>query len=217
MASNNWLSQLSKISLGVVIVLFWVWMYLRADILFSANGEAMRKILQTYIFMAMIVFGVNSLKSEESEKALFKVSFLKAIPKFLIGAFITLVVLVAFQYTFTNNVSINIFEAVTGLGVGVILLHALFVATIEEKIFRNWLPNQLASGNTKMFAWLLSAIIFAFFHYVMNGQWLTIIIYIPLGLTFQFVREKWSPKTDMANSGVHFAWNIWILGFLNAI
>jgi len=28
------------------------------------------------------------------------------------------------------------------------------------------------------------------------------------------VKNKYSPKTDMANSGVHFAWNVFILGFL---
>lgn len=217
MASNNLLSQLSKISLGVVIVLFWVWMYLRADQLFLVSGDAMRRILQTYIFIAVIVFGVNSLKSEKSEKELFKIPFLKAIPKFIIALIITLVVLVAFQYTFLNSVSPTIFQAVTSLGIGVILLHALFVATIEEKVFRAWLPNQISNGQTKMFAWVFSAVIFALFHYLLNGEILTIIIYIPLGLTFQWVREKWSPVTDMANIGCHTAWNIFILGFLNAI
>ncbi len=218
MARFDLFAQLSKVSLGVVLILIWGWMYLRADQLFLVGTEAMKSILLTYIVFTALVFSFDALSSKKTERPLFRIGFVKAFPKFIISAIITLVILVAFQYTFKNDVSLQIFSAVTTLGLGVILLHAFFVATIEEKVFRAWLPNELrASGQPKMFAWVFSAIVFAFFHYLLNGEILTIIVYIPLGLTFQLVREKWSPETDMANAGTHFAWNVWILGFMNAI
>lgn len=211
-------SQLSKISIGVVYILGWAWMYLRADQLFEVNASAMKEILLTYLIFASIIFSFVALARARASVNVFRISFLKAFPKFLVAGAITLGVLLLFQTTFQNNFSPVVFASVTGLGIGIILLHALFVATIEEKVFRGILPRLLMNaGQTRLFAWILSAVVFALFHYLLNGEWLTIIIYIPLGLAFQFVRQKFSPETDMANSGVHFAWNIWILGFLNAI
>lgn len=212
------INQLSKVSIGVVFILGWAWMYIRADQLFLTNAAAMKEVVLTYLIFASIVFSFVALARTKTPVDVFRVSFLKAVPKFFIAGFITLILLIGFQYTFKNEVSPLTFAAVSSLGLGVILLHALFVSTIEEKVFRALLPRLLISGGqTKLFAYVLSSVVFALFHYLLNGEWLTILIYVPLGLTFQWIREKWSPETDMANSGAHFAWNIWVLGFLNAL
>lgn len=218
MARRNIKKQLENISLGVVLVLFWVWMYVRVPELFPQNVEGFRTIITTYILFATLVFGFDSLSSSRAEKPLFRVAFVKAVPKFLIASIISLVVLFFFGLTLEGNSSESVFGAIKGMGVGVLLLHALFIATLEEKVFRSWLTQELQSTKvplTRMNAIIVATLIFAFFHYLLGGEILILAIYIPLGFLFALIREKFSPETDMANSGVHFAWNVFVLGMLS--
>jgi membrane protease YdiL (CAAX protease family) len=218
MAGSNLLKTLSRLSLGLVLVLVWAWMYIRADQLFPVNTDAWRTIIQTYMLLTAFIFSWDTAVSRKTERPIFEVGFLKAFPTFLISAVITIGILFLFLQVYTPKSLPSIYEAIAGVGLGVILLHAFFVAILEEKIFRGWVANQLkSSGLTRNKVWIGQAIIFAFFHYLLGRELLTIAIYIPLGLIFMYVKEKWSPKTDMANSGVHFAWNVFILGFLTAI
>lgn len=213
--ANRILNQLSKISLGVVLILFWVWMWIKVPQLFPTNTEAFRNIILTYIIFATLVFSFDAISSRRTERPLFQIGFLKAFPKFLIFAGIGLGVLFLFGLAIKGDALPTIFDAVRNVGIGVILLHAFFVATLEEKVFRSWLVNELRARRIREgFAWTISVLVFAFFHYMLNGEWLTLAIYIPLGFIFLVVRERYSPRTDMANSGLHFAWNMFILGFL---
>jgi len=213
--SNSIYKTASKISLGVVLVLFWGWMYLRADQLFPTNPEYWKSLVQVYIYFSVLVFGIDTLSSRNTERELFKVSFIKAFPKFLIAAGITLVVLFLFGLTFEGGALPEIKMALSGIGFGVILFHAFFVATLEEKVFRGWLWNELlAGGMRREFVWIFVALVFAFFHYLLNGDWSSLVLYIPLSFIFTYVKLKWSPKTDMSNAGVHFAWNVFVLGFI---
>ena len=210
------LTTLSRISLGVVLILVWLWMYLRADQLFPVNTEMFKSTIQFYMIFTAVIFSWDTVASSKTERPLFQVSFAKAFPKLLLFAGITLVILFLFQLlVYSGNALPEIKGALSGIGLGVILLHAFFVATIEEKVFRNWLVRELrSSGITMSRVWILQAIIFAFFHFALNKSFLSILIFLPLALIFMWVRTKYSPKTDMANIGVHFAWNIFVLGFL---
>lgn len=205
---------LSRLSLGLVLVLVWAWMYLRADQLFPYNTEGFKGIIQFYLIFTAFIFSWDTAVSRKVETPLFEVSFIKAFPKFLLSAGITLGVLLLFLTVYNGSALPTIKDALSNVGVGVILLHAFFVAVLEEKVFRNWVVRQLENSKIPMASvWLIQALVFAFFHYSLNKNLLSIVIYIPLGLIFMAVRTKWSPKTDMANAGVHFAWNLFILGF----
>jgi membrane protease YdiL (CAAX protease family) len=212
MAGRN---TLSRISLGLVLVLVWGWMYLRADQLFPVNTDAFKDIIQFYIIFTAFIFSWDTAISRKAERPLFEVSFLRAFPKFILFAGISLLILFLFGLFYRGDALPSVYQAISGVGLGVVLLHAFFVSILEEKVFRNWLVRQLEHGGiTKARIYILQAVIFAFFHYSLNRELLSIAIYIPLGLLFMYVRDKYSPKTDMANSGVHFAWNLFILGFL---
>ena len=181
--ANKILTQLSRISLGVVLVLFWGWMYLRIPQLFPQNTEAFRQIITTYILFTALIFSFDAIASRKTETPLFRVGFLKAFPKFLIFAGIGLGILFGFTFLVKGEALSSIYTAVKGIGIAVLLLHAFFVATLEEKIFRSWLPNELmARGISKNFVFVFSALVFAFFHYLLSGEWLTILIYVPLGI-----------------------------------
>jgi membrane protease YdiL (CAAX protease family) len=215
MPKNSKWKILGSISLGLVLVLFWGWMFLRADQLFTTNTSAWKDLLQTYIFFAVIVFGIDTLASRNTEKQLFKVSFIKAFPKFLLFALVGLVVLFLFGITLKGGALPSINQAIANVGLGVILFHAFFVATLEEKVFRGWLWNELrAGGMNKTATYVFVALVFAFFHYLINGDWTSLLLYIPLSFIFTYAKLKWSPRTDMANAGLHFAWNVFVLGFL---
>jgi len=206
---------LSRISLGLVLILVWGWIYLRADTLFPVNAEAWKDIIQFYMIFTAFIFAWDTAVSKKIESPIFEVSFIRAFPKFLLFAVITLGILFLFGLVYTGNALPSINEAISSVGLGVILLHAFFVAILEEKIFRNWLVNQLKSSGIAMKSvWIIQALVFAFFHYTLNKELLSIAIYIPLAFIFMYVRTKYTPKTDMANSGVHFAWNLFVLGFL---
>ena len=216
MAGSLW-KNLSRISLGVVLVLFWAWMYLRAPQLFPTNTEAWQFRIQTYIIFTALIFALDGLASRKSERPLFDVGFFKAFPKFLIAGAITLVVLFLFGLTLKGSALPTIYGAISSTGLGVILFHAFLVAVIEERIFRTWLPNELlARGVSKNLGrWIIPILVFTMFHYTLNGDWISLAIYIPLGALFTWAKLKYSPKTDMANSGVHFAWNFFVLGFMS--
>ena len=205
-----------KVSLGLVMVLFWGWIFLRADQLFPVNTAQWKSVVLTYSVFAALIFSFDALSSRKTERPLFEVSFIKAFPKFLIAAAITLGILFLFGQTVSGDALPTIAEGLASVGLGVLLLHAFFVATLEEKVFRGFVSNELrASGISKPIVWIMQAFIFAFFHYMLNGELLTLWIYIPLGLIFMYIKQTWTPRTDMANSGAHFAWNVFILGFLS--
>lgn len=208
---------LSRLSLGLVLVLIWAWMYLRADLLFPYNTDGFKDIIQFYIIFTAFIFSWDTLVSRKVETPLFEVRFVKAFPKFLAGAGVSLVILLLFSFLYQGEALPTIREALSKVGVGVILLHAFFVAVLEEKVFRNWVVRQLEASKISVVAvWFVQALIFAFFHYTLNREWLSCLIYIPLGIILMAVRTKWSPKTDMVNAGVHFGWNVFILGFFSA-
>lgn len=213
--SQGIIGILSRLSLGLILVLIWAWMFLRADILFPYNTEAMKDMIQFYIIFSAFIFSWDTLVSRKVETPIFQVSFVKAFPKFLIASGITMAILLVFGLIYQGNALPTIKEALSKVGLGVLLLHGFFVAVLEEKVFRNWVVRQLEASKIPMASvWIIQALIFAFFHYTMNRSLLSIVIYIPLGILLMYVRTKWSPKTDMANAGVHFAWNAFILGFL---
>jgi len=215
MAGRKLTGTLSRISLGVVLVLIYGWIYLNASSLFPSNTEMWKDAIQFYIIFTAFIFAWDTTVSRKTESPLFEVSFVRAFPKFLLFAGISLAILFLFSLVYIGNALPFISSAISNIGFGVILFHCFFVAILEEKVFRNWLSRQLYSGGIKKIqVYIIQALIFAFFHYVLGKELLTIAIYIPLGLLFMYVREKYSPKTDMANSGVHFAWNLFILGFL---
>lgn len=216
MATNTIWKTLTKISLAVVLMVIWGFMWVRSDILFPVNTQLWRlNYILTYIVLVAFIFSWDTLKGSKTEKALFRASFLKKFPKFLLFAFITLVILfIAGQFLPSGSLRL-VSEGLSGIGLGVILLHAFMVSIGEELIFRGWIPERLKEAGIKATAGILiSTIIFALFHAGMGKSFITLLTYIPLGLMFHAVKRRWSPLTNMANAGAHFGWNVFILGFL---
>ncbi len=220
MAEHNPFGKLlnfgSKISLGIVIVLFLAWMYLRTDTLFPQNPMLWNKYILTYILLTSLVFSFNALASDKTEKVLFRVSFLKEFPKLLLSVGISGVFFYVVGYLLKGQALPTIASALTSTPFAVLVLYTFVVATSEELIFRGWLPNEMRARKiSKVGVYIIQTVVFAFFHWFVSGSVWTIVIYIPLGLLFMYVKDKFSPKTNMANIGVHATWNAFILGFMS--
>ena len=205
---------LSKISLGVVLVLLLLWFYIKADLYFPINTTVWKDKILTYMIITALVFSVNSLATPE--KALFRTSFLKRFPVFIIAAIITLAILFTFGLIFKGESLLEIKQGLSYVSFGALVLLGLVAGISEQFIFFGWLKAELiAFGMRKAYAVALVIGIFAFFHYSLQGDFLLLGIYIPLGYIFNYVAEKYSPKTHMADSGVHAGWNWYILSVLN--
>lgn len=206
----------SKFSLGLVLLLGWGFMYLNVEDIYPTNSVAMRGVLTAYLLFTALIFSIDSIAGRKGELALFRVGFLKETWKFGLGALIGLVVLYAFGFLLKGSALPTIKTAILSIGAGVILVHALFISIFEELVFRGRFPAELRyRGMSETLVWIVSAVIFAGFHWALSKTIWSLVIYIPLGMLFMAVSKKWSPNTQMANAGIHFAWNIFILGFMS--
>jgi len=210
------IATLSQVSLGLVLILIWAFMWIRAEVLFPVNTDVWRlKYFLTYILFTAFIFSFDVVRGSKTEEALFKVSFLKRFPLFLISAGISFAFLFAFGFILKGNALPTINQALSNIGLGVLIFHAFMVAILEELVFRGWVLERLPPAMSRRLKILIGTIVFALFHWTLSGEILTLALYIPLGFLFQVVKDRFSPKTNMANSGVHWAWNVFIMGFLS--
>lgn len=209
-------SVLATISLGFVLVVIQIWLLTQADLFFPQDTDAWRSRLIIYTLMTAFVFSFDSLSSRNTERSLFKVSFLTKLPVYLLSAGITFGVLYLFGLSIPGKQFPGIIQGIASVPLGIILLHAFIVSINEELTFRGFMVNELRARQTpEVYVKGIQATLFALFHVAMaGGELLLVLPYIPLGLGWLYIRDKYSPKTNMANAGSHFAWNLFILGFL---
>jgi membrane protease YdiL (CAAX protease family) len=63
----------------------------------------------------------------------------------------------------------------------------------------------------EFWVWALSILVFAIYHWTFGRSWVSLVVYIPLGIIFTWVKERYGVVSSI---GVHFAWDLFILGFL---
>lgn len=199
-----------SISIGLVFILAHIWMYTQASVLFPNNALEWQIRIGVYIGITALVFGVSSTKTE---RELFVGHFFRRLPVFILFSVGTLTLLFLFGKTIEWNGLSAVSGKLADIGLGVILFHAFIVAVDEELIFRGWLNDIL--GRKTLGIWtraIIISIVFAFFHYALAGsEPLVLFTYIPIGLAYFFIKEKYG---IMASIGTHWAYNIFILGFI---
>ena len=201
------LKWLFLIPVGLVIIAFQIWLYI--------NVPAWQDKITIYILLTALLFSIGAWRIE---RGLLTGSFIKEIPKFLLFAGITFGILFLSALLVSGKALPNIAVALTGIPIYLIFAQAFVVSTDETYIFQGILPEALSRRKiSKRMVWFLCAFTFALFHIGMSGwNWFLILPYIPLGYLFLYMR-KYSPETLTAIMGVHFAWNIFILGFGSAL
>jgi len=204
-------NKLWNASLGIVLVLAMIWVITQAKVLFPTNYLAWQVRMLILGFATTLVFALSSTKTE---KDLWRFSFLKRIHVFVISALITSAILTVFARTISGKSLEAIAEALGGISTGVLLFIGLITAISEELIFRGFLVDKVSKwGYSNLMVAFITSVIFALFHYATaGGKFILLLAYIPLGMLFYTIKVKFSPRTNLANMGVHFAYNLFILG-----
>jgi len=199
---------LSTISLGVVLILFEIWMWTQVP--------EWQPQITIYILMTAFMFSFGVSKTE---RAIMNTSFLKAIPKMFIFFVATFLILFGFGKIIGGNALPTIAVGLASVPISLILIHGFIVSVDEELGFRGWLVDNLKRrGMNEKYVIIISSGIFALFHFFMaGGVWILLLPYFILGYIFYKVKMKYSPRTNTANMGVHFGWNVYILAFIEKI
>lgn len=209
---------MSRISLGVVLVLSFAWFYLKAEQLFPSNTALWKERILIYIVFTAFIFSWDVVKGSKTERSLFEVSFVKAFPVFLIASVVSFVILSAITVLVKGEALQVIATSLSSVSIGVLIYFAFVVSTLEEKVFRGWLVERLRARKvSKTVIWWIQALVFAVFHALLGKSFVVMLIYVPLGFLFMWVKMKWSPRTDMANSGCHFAYDLWIISVIQRL
>jgi len=208
---------IGSLSLGIVIIFAQIWFYSQATTLFPDNSDIWQIRIGAYILMTIAIFGWDAI-GRKTEKELFNISFLKALPVLAISFVVSYLALWVIGVFVLGN-SVGLIASLGLIPIPILLFHVLIVSIDEELIFRGAIAEYLKGKKATISEiFIASSILFAIFHFAMaGGELLLLIPYFLLGLIFMWIKNKYSPKTNMANSGTHMGWNMAILtGLLGA-
>lgn len=222
---SNWLGAITFGTLFITVYLFFLF---QADVFFPTEEWRFKILLM--IILTFIPFVWDTARSFRQEARILRTEAIKEIPRI---ALVTIAGLVFFIVLFMITKPLatgTVQQALVIIPRGALLVLVFMFALSEEFFFRLWLPERLEeSGMGKALRTLISAITFAGFHWgVSGGNYAVLITYVPLGLFFSYVRDNGfpglvqisprffgpSPITQTTNAAVHYAWNLFVLGFL---
>ena len=208
------------ISFGLIFILAYGFLFIKAGSLFPNNIEGFRLYLQISAIFFTFLVGTASVVSSKETTPLFQISFLSGFGKFILSALISFVSFYLLFFMVKGSAIPTITTALAGISIPILLLYAFVVSFPEELIFRGRIADELAyklkrfNPRWRTFViYLLPTLAFAVYHWSLGRSLFTLIIYIPLGILFTYLKRRFSPTTNFANAGAHFAWDIFIFAF----
>lgn len=197
---ENVFRRLSGISLGIVVLLVQLWVFVNIDAVFPQNSDFWREVILVYLVLQATIFAVPDLRSK-----LLTVAFLPAFIRIVFVAALTVTLLAGAGSFFVNAEYAKAVAILNKAAVGVIIIHSFYVAVIEELMFRDWLGQKLGM--------ILSSFIFAAFHWVIYaGNYISLAWAFMLGIAFFQIRKRFSPQDNSVNIGAHAGYNLFVLG-----
>jgi len=191
------------LSIGVIIVIVTLFMWVNTDVLFGPYAEQAKNVLLVYILMLTFTLAALGVRLPTIQ------TNLVGLVNFLIGFGITLAILLPLRFF---AVFASSFEIITAVSFG--FLYAFIKAFIEEVVFRDLLPLKAGLGDK------ISSVLFGLFHFSMLwalGASLQVMIggFILLSL----LGYVWSQVRNylglMGSTGSHFAYNAIVLGAIS--
>lgn len=224
----------SLLLVTIVIMLVFYAQSLQPSKLFPTNVEGWNRILTVYLVVfGLVLIGVL-IYSRKTLKALVTANYWKSfaivfMPNFIIAS----IFLLSLKFLLKGADSVNIFSAVSNIPLSVLFIHLFVVSQIEEIMFKGLIYNSVVdktrnrnTGN------LWSTFTFAIWHFVKTGGSIpAMLTYVPLRLWWNYSSEYGTPflskikigkyhpfgatpRTCQAGAGQHFAWNLFIIGFI---
>lgn len=199
------------LTIGVVIVLTWLFLYTQADLIFGQYAGPTKDIMLLYflIFMIPAVIAQKGLPGAKEG--------LKSIFPFAAMIVLTLAIAIPMQ-VFVTAASLEWLTLALGFG----LLYSFVKAYIEEVTFRYYLPKYFLGGGLR--GDIISSVIFGIFHLQVailagiQAPGFAIIGLMFMGFMWSLVRRLFQSQGDgagiMAATGSHFAYNLVALGLI---
>jgi membrane protease YdiL (CAAX protease family) len=226
------LGNLTRFSFLLVLIVGYIFLFAQTfseNGLFSQNTENWNKFLSGYLIIFALTLIGSLIFAKETITQLAKADYWKAfISRFLPSAAVSFVILILLKVLIKGPGSIDILSAVSYISLPVLVFHLFVVSQIEEILFGGLMFTALEKKSGKLYANIIVVILFALFHYSKaGGSWAILLTYIPLRLIFNYARNNGlpllnrvsprlfgaTPQTQQSNAGVHFAWNLFVIGF----
>lgn len=188
------------LSLGFVVLLVQLFMFINADSIFGSSADYWKTILIAYMLMEAVVFAVPDLRMK-----VFNVPLQKGLVRFGLG-FLASVFLLSFGKSFLVMSQFSSpAESLPSFGIAMIAVHACFVAIVEEAMFRDVFVSKMGL--------IPAQVAFGLFHGTVYG-WniFSIAMAVVMGFVLYAVKMKFSKTDNTVNAGVHAGWNTYALG-----
>jgi len=186
-----------RISVGLVVVIIQMLMYVNASAVFPAEYvDSAKSMILLYAIMTFAFTTVTGVLPSDIKRP-----FIGEMMLF----FATFFLFAGFMYVLPFQTGAHMFQIIPGslaIALPFMLLFAFVVGYTEELIFRGTLPAFLGD--------VVSNVLFGVFHlFAYSGNIWSILIAIAFGFGFAFTRDQFGL---MGAVGMHTAWNLKILG-----
>ncbi|MFA5652334.1 MAG: CPBP family intramembrane glutamic endopeptidase [Candidatus Paceibacterota bacterium] len=216
-----------------VVILSLLFLYaqsFQSSGIYSQDTDLWNKILTGYlVIFAISLIGAYILDRETVNK-LATANYWKTFGlRFIPTAIVSILFFVLIRVILKGANHINIFEAISYIPIPVLLFHLFVVSQVEELLFGGLIFKTIKKRGNTTAAYLLSAVLFSLWHYAKSGGSIAIMItYFPLRFIFNYASQEGIPglrkifpnnfgptqETQQAGAAVHFAWNAFIVGFI---
>jgi len=234
MARQRIIGTIKGLSFLLALTLALLYLLVNVEGLFTQDADLWRTRLLTMLLALSLILVTGFILAPKVVKALARANYWKALlMSFVPSALVTSVALWILGFTF-GKVSINPLTALSYVPAYLLIFQLLVVSQIEEIIFRGILFESLYKNSTLMASSLITAVVFAIYHFTASGgSWSVMATYVPLSLVWTYIKLNGYPGlrslpkigrffgatrlTQQANAGSHFAWNLFIVGFIRPL
>jgi len=224
----------SFLLLTIIVLIVFYANSLNPSSLFPQDNESWNRILTVYLVVFSLVLIGVMIYSRKTLKALVTANYWRSflvsfIPNFIIAS----IFLLSLKFLLKGSGGLDIFHAISAIPLSVLFVHLFVVSQIEEIMFKGLIYNSVAdrTGN-RTSANFLSTVTFAAWHFAKTGGSIpAMLTYIPLRLWWNYSSEHGTPflsrlrigkyypfgptpRTVQNGAGQHFAWNLFIIGFI---
>jgi len=229
--SSIW-KAITGASFLVVLVLLLIFLYAQSftpSAIFPEDTINWNKILTGYLVIFALTLIVTSIVARDVVLAMAKANYWRSfLTKFIPSAIFTSIILIILKGILKGIDSINIFQFVAYMPIPVLLVHLFVVSQIEEIMFGGLIYTSIFNRAGHKSANIITIFLFAIWHFAKTGgNWIIMLTYIPLRFSWNYIRNygtpglnKWSPnlfggtpRTQQANAGSHFGFNMFAIGF----
>jgi membrane protease YdiL (CAAX protease family) len=216
--------------LGLVLILLFLYAQsFTPSWVFPKNTTVWNQILTGYlIFFAITLITLSIIKREIVLK-LASANYWKSFTlRFIPSALVTSIILILIKGLLKSTESIDLFTAIAYMPLSVLLVHLFVVSQVEELLFAGLIFGTIADKFGETSANIITMVLFGVWHLAKTGgNIIAMAVYMPLRYWWNFLSRhgtpylnRWprffgpTPSTQQANAGSHFAWNLFVIGFI---